>query len=329
MKNGQPLGIDMSAPRLRAPRGGGNPEGSRHLNLSSILNTGRFPHERVIMFLILQNFQFLSNMKYRMICFGLLMTLVVLSAGCMTTQPNQVAPATQVSSPITNGIVNPLLAHTSIPREDPIIGQWYMHTIGWTTGMVPPGEMFFSFRSSGNYQTTRTYDICNLEKGCYDSRTDIQSGVWKANGNNTYILSNQSSPLVFSPENDTLTWSRPEILGYLTNKVIFYRYRANDPIIGQWVPPLKSGDSHIIYYFKLSGRYNSSYTRYPASGDPISIQKYGIWKSIGDNKYALSDLSGLGESPDPFVYFPENDTIARDGITLNRPFQDGPAPHLW
>ena len=194
--------------------------------------------------------------------------------------------------------------------------------------MASPAETFFSFRSSGNYQTTWTYDVCNLEKGCYGSRTDIQSGVWKANGNNTYILTNQSIPLVFFPENDTMRWSFPETPGHFIDNAIFYRYRANDPIIGRWFTPLQNR-SEESYYFKLSGRYNSSYTGYPASGDSISVEKYGTWKSIGDNKYALSDLSGLGESPDPFVYFPENDTIARGGITLNRPFQRGPGPHLW
>jgi len=266
-------------------------------------------------------------MKHPVFWLGLLTMLVVVSMGCMTTHPNQMPQATQIGLPNLTGFVNPIQARTTVPMKDPIIGQWYIFRLGWWTGFVDPGTTFVSFYSSGNYQMVRTDRVCNLERGCYDNRTVKQFGVWKANGNNTYILTNQYSPLIFFPENDTLTWSRPEIPGYFTDDVIFYRYRANDPIIGRWFSPLKSrGGEEVYYIFKFSGRYNSSYTRYPAPGETISVQKYGIWKSIGDNKYALSDLSGLGESPAPFVYFLENDTIARDGITLNRPFWDNPAP---
>jgi hypothetical protein len=266
-------------------------------------------------------------MKYLVLCLGLLMVLVILPVGCMTTQPNQMPPATQVSSPITNGIVNPLLARTAIQREDPIIGQWYIWGLGWTTGFVDPGIPFFSFNSSGHYQMMRTDPVCDLERGCYDNETVKQYGFWKANGNNTYILTNQSYLLIFFPENDTMTWSHPEIPGILIRPVIFYRYRTHNPIIGQWYSPPKSRGEELIYYnFKLSGRYNSSYSWNPVSGDPVSIQKYGIWRLIGHNKYALSDLSGIGESSDPFVYFLENDTITRAGITLNRSFRDNPPP---
>jgi hypothetical protein len=266
-------------------------------------------------------------MKYPVLCLGLLMVLVILPVGCMTTQPYQMPPATKVSSPITNGIVNPLLARTAIQREDPIVGQWYLRGLGWTTGFGDPGTIFFSFHSSGNYQTNWTYRDCNLEKGCGDLRTDIQYGVWRANGNNTYTLTNHSRPLIFFPENDTMRWYSPETPGISTGYMTFNRYRAHDPIIGQWYSPPKSRGEELVYYnFKFSGRYNSSYTWHPASGDPVSIQKYGIWRLIGHNKYALSDLSGRGESSDPLVYFPENDTITRAGITLNRSFRDNPPP---
>ncbi len=175
-----------------------------------------------------------------MICFGLLMTLIVLSVGCMTKQPNQMPPATQVSSPITNGIVNPLLARTAIQREDPIIGQWYLERLGWTTGMGGLGTWFFSFYPLGNYQMTGTYPVCNLERGCYDNETVKQYGFWKANGNNTYILTNQSRPLIFFPETDTMRWYSPETPRISTDHMIFYRYRTHDPIISQWFSPPKS-----------------------------------------------------------------------------------------
>jgi len=223
----------------------------------------------------------------------LVMVAVLLAAGC-TGQPR--SPAVHVNSTtfpttiplflpevIVNAAVSPTVSQisTNISSVDPIIGAWRYTT---TTGDKGGVERNIHFYCETYFET---YTYCESEAGPCQSGTPVQ-GTWKAQGNGTYLLSNNqhweyssANDVIF--ENDPAMYSRNNAPYNSTAFQTPPNASPPDPITGAW----ERGNTFMYFYptekYLETSQYCDSVSHTCRGFAPIQ----GTWKALGNGTYII------------------------------------------
>lgn len=224
----------------------------------------------------------------------LLVVCMLLAAGCVGQTHSPAVQANSTTFPttipiflpevITNTAVSPAVSQisTNTSSVDPIIGAWRYTTISGDKGGVERNIHFYC----ETYVETYTY--CEHEAGPCRSPTPVQ-GTWKAQGNGTYILSNNQR-WEYSSANDVIFENDPEM--YSRNSAPYNStvLQASpdasppDPITGDW----EHGNTFMYFYpnekYLETSQYCDSGSHTCRGFAPIQ----GAWKALGNGTYIVS-----------------------------------------